>query len=105
MDQGNDISKERFTASNSLEQGKELFFDKTAISETPQKLTRGQILELLRNKQHIRFAELKKLTHWRQTSLWNLVRELEFCRFIRTEIVVDENNTTQKVIHYLETNK
>jgi|SRR3989338_3437980 len=84
------------------EQGKDVFFDKIPISEPSQKLSRGQILELLRNKQHLRFTELKKLTHWRQTSLWNLVRELEFCRFIRTEIIIDENNTTQKIIHYLE---
>jgi len=99
------VGADPLKSSVSSEPQQEPSFDKTPISEAPQKLTRGQILELLRNRQHLRFTDLKKLTHWRQTSLWNLVRELEFCRFIRTEIIIDENNTTQKIIHYFEGEK
>jgi len=90
---------------NSAEQGKDIFFDKIDMSDKPLRWTKGQIITYLQEHKHINFTALKKVSHWKHSSLFSLIRELEFIRLIRTEIKVDENNREQKVIHYLEASK
>ena len=81
------------------------FFDKTHISETIVKMSKWAVMGLIKERKHIRFTDLQRLTSWRPTTLLSLIRDLEIIKFLKCETILDENNRQQKVIHFLEDKK
>lgn len=103
MDQGDNNSKESFTASNSSEQGKELFFDNSELSATlpnPKEPTKTwwYVLNQIRNMCPIEQYVLQKKIGIPYTTLRKMISLFTEARLLQTRIIVDDNNRSKTIV-------
>lgn len=97
--EGDDLKSN--TEFNSLEQGKDLNFCPSPVSDNGLPWSKSKIINGLMEVQHTTYSILRKNCGWKHASLYGFIRELEIIRLIRTELIKDENGRKQKIIHYI----
>lgn len=72
------------------------------LKETPSKIDRNLLLDLVRKTSPITIYKLHKITGFAYTSLKAIVREFEFVGLVSCRVLINENNQAYKEYFILE---
>ena len=68
------------------------------LKETPSKINRNLLLDLIRIIAPITTYKLHKITGFAYSSIRDAIREMEFAGLVKYKVILGDNNRTQKLI-------